>query len=216
MNLRDLLKWGIQGRGGSEPLKNVRGISEMKRTAIAAIGLAMITLPVLAQAKTYVGMDYAMANYEMDTGFDTLDIKPTALRMRLGSTLNDYLAIELHGAFGLSDDTDTVDVLGESISAQYEIDSALGVFIKARAPVGERFGLFAMLGYSRLEGSYRIDAPSVAIVESGSESESDVSMGLGADFRMTDRLYLNADYLQLLDKSGVEVTSLNLGLRLDF
>lgn len=189
----------------------------MKNTTIVALSLLAIGTPAWAKAQTYVGVDYAMATYEQDIEFATLDLKPTALRMRLGSTLNDYFAFELQGALGVSDDTQTIDILGEPVYAEFEVDSTLGVFLKGRAPIGERLGVFAMIGYSRVEGSYTVSAPTVDpdLVESGSESENDISMGFGADLRLTGRLYLNADYLQLIDKAGVEITSLNLGLRLD-
>jgi opacity protein-like surface antigen len=192
------------------------------------MGLVVAGFVSTATAQPYVGVDYSSANYKERANdafgppVPALDFDQTALRIRAGVPLNRYFALELQGSLGLSSDSQSVviEYLGVDVDTDIEVklDTTVSALLKARAPLGDRFAVFAQLGFSRVDLSYDIRASAEDVVETDSDSgsETDISMGLGAEFRMTERLWLNADYLQLLDKSGVEISALNIGLRLDF
>ena len=200
----------------------------MKKGIASMLGLALAGFAGVATAQTYVGVDYSSASYkerandQFGPRAPTLDLDQSALRVRAGVPLNRYFAVELHGSLGLSGDSqaEMIEYLGVIVDTEIEVEleTALSALLKARAPLGDRFGIFALLGYSRVDLGYDVRASAEGIVEtdSGSGSETGISMGGGAELRMSERWHLNADYLQLLDKSGVKITSLNLGLRLDF
>ena len=46
---------------------------------------------------------------------------------------------------------------------------------------------------------------------SASASESDVSYGAGANFALSDKIQMNAEYMQYIDKGGAEISGFSVG-----
>ncbi len=83
-------------------------------------------------------------------------------------------------------------------------DNLIGVFMRGKLPVADALKLSGTVGFTRAtfaEGGGRELA-----------NDSDVSYGLGTEFRMTEDLSLSVDYMQLIDRPQVEHSGINLGL----
>lgn len=174
----------------------------MKKLLIAAL----LCSPMVVSAEgLYGGIDYSMVSLE--GGGDK--VKPKALRLRLGNQVSPNLAVEGHLGFGMSDDSYYDSFFDENVTV--EVDNIFGVYLKGLLPVSPNFSAFALLGYTKGEATF--SAPGVG---SGSEDESDLSLGLGASLKIGEKSHLNADYIQAIDKDGFEVNTLSFGVRVDF
>ena len=80
---------------------------------------------------------------------------------------------------------------------------------KAGVPVNETFYPYAVLGYTRGELEASVMGFTV------SESESDTSFGLGADFNF-EGFTLNVEYLNYLDKDEAEISGVSIGFSKSF
>ncbi|HQX90234.1 MAG TPA: hypothetical protein PKY03_07545, partial [Moraxellaceae bacterium] len=67
--------------------------------SISLLASACISLPVAAQEKPYLGLDYSVFTYE-NSHPGASDAEPTAVRLRLGSVVAKYLAVEAQVAIG--------------------------------------------------------------------------------------------------------------------
>lgn len=144
--------------------------------------------------ETYFGLNYLAT--DVDFGF--VSVNPGAIETKYGGFVSDNVAIEGRAGFGLTDDSvNGVDV---------EVDSILGIYaVYNFQPKGD-FNPYALIGYTRGELS------ASSSFGSDSESENDVSFGLGADFSISDASAFNLEWIQYIDKSGGEVTGFSAGM----
>ena len=117
-----------------------------------------------------------------------------------GYRFNEYFSAEGRIGFGVSDD----DLEG---LLDIEVDSILGVYGKFGIPTGTSFYPYAILGYSRVE----IELSSSLIGGSESDSDNDLSYGIGADFSISDNFSLNAEYMVWYDDDDIELSGLSIG-----
>lgn len=168
-------------------------------TAAAAVAL---TLPLVANAEdSYFGVDYMMTTYD-EAGF--AEFEPTVLALKFGRNMSESLAIEGRFGFGMSDDS--MEICDGCPDLTLEIDSFMGAYVKGIAPLSERAHFYGLLGMTRGELTASLDGDSV------SETETDLSYGVGAEFLVGQTTGLNFEYLQAIDKDGAEVSSLTIGL----
>lgn len=90
------------------------------------------------------------------------------------------------------------------------VDSILGVYARATAPLEGVFKPYIMVGYNRVEIEVEV------IGFSASAAENDVALGVGFDVELTDTLDLNVEYANLFDKDGTEINGLNIGFSTRF
>lgn len=107
-----------------------------------------------------------------------IDASVTAIYGRIGTSWNENFSGELRVGFGIGDDT--VNVSGTDVDL--EINRFFGAYIKVGAQVNEVFYLYAVLGFTRGEAEASVSGLSAT------ESETDVSFGLGADFNVSESL----------------------------
>lgn len=177
----------------------------MPRFRLSAILLASLFCTGLVHAEdSYFGVDYMMTTYD-EAGVP--EFNPTAVALKFGKNMSPSMAIEGRVGFGMSDDSGEVCIGGFGCAdVDLEIDSLMGAYVRGIAPLSERARFYGLLGMTR--GEITVGAGG----ESFSETETDLSYGVGAEFLMGESTGLNLEYLLAIDKDGVEVSSLTVGL----
>lgn len=171
----------------------------MKRLALA---MAVATFSAQTFADThdierpYAGVDYQMGIHEQSGE----EANPTAVRLRAGTQLSPYFAVEAHAAFGTSSDELSPD--GGVTVFDIELQALYAVFLRPQLPLGDVGSLYGLLGYS------------YADLESNTSSgyQKKGSFGVGADFKVYKNVRINADYVEYID--GYKAVS--GGLRFNF
>jgi len=136
-----------------------------------------------AQSGPYVGVGYSTIN------FSDADVRVGVINGRIGYRVGPHFAIEGEGAFGIQDDTVTVDDgLGGFVDVDAELDSAWSIFAVGAMPVSEDTVVFARLGYATVE----VTAEAQGV--SASDDDSGVALGVGGWVSLSDHFALRADY----------------------
>jgi hypothetical protein len=109
---------------------------KLKRVLAAA---SLLVSPLLAPANAQQAGVYASGGYAFFDGDGGAELG--AIMARVGANLSPNFAIEAEAAIGVKDDSGT------------ELDSELGLFVLAKAPISPSFDVFARLGLGRIETS---------------------------------------------------------------
>lgn len=178
----------------------------MKKALLIASIAALSSANVAAQTSPiqgYLGLNYTLATYEDEALPDELDFG--VLVGKAGAQITPFLAAELRAGFGVADDSFSAP--GERL--EFEVDSLVGAYLVAGVPNESPIYPYVVAGFSRAEltASYSGSLGSF----SESESESDFSYGVGANFAVNEQFSLNAEYMLYFDKDGAEITGLGLG-----
>lgn len=180
------------------------GMTMKTALKIAALTLGLTTFAAAhAQTGLYAGVGVAQVQYKED-GFQSLE--PTAITFRVGSQLNPNFAVEARLGTGLSDGSGTFS--GIPISA--EIDNFYGVYAKGIIPVTSWFAPYAMVGYTHAKVTARAGG------FSASNSDSDFSYGIGADFPVSKNIAINLEYARLFAGDGYNADAISLGVAYKF
>ena len=150
----------------------------------------------------YMGVDYSMFTYD-ETGFP--EAEPSALRLKAGYFFTDNVAVEGQLGFGIEDDTIT-----SGIPITLELDNFISVLLRGQIPLANTFNIYGVVGMTRAD----LTASSGAIAIS--DADTSVSFGVGADFEVSDDMYLNVDYMSYLDETAYDLTAFSVGLRFNF
>lgn len=180
----------------------------MKKIILAGSAVAMISGASFAHAQTpveqgYLGANYVFLTYEEDGFSEDFDLG--ALVGKAGAKLNPYFAAELRGGFGVADESFS----GNGVSAELELDYLIGGYGVLGLPNESPVYPYVVLGLTKGELTASASGPGGSA--SISESESDVSYGVGANFAVNERFHVNAEYMNYLDKDGVEITGVSVG-----
>ena len=169
------------------------------------------------------------------TDFDDFEADAKAFLLRFGYQFHPNFSVE--GRYGIGSGSDKgsasisladVDVAGYQpvnaldveVESDVELDDLYGIFLRAGISAGQ-FYPYAIIGYTEGEGEVS-NQRIIATVEGDSivaeadinedETESDFSYGVGADFRFTDSIAMNAEWMSYLDKDGAKIGGFQLGL----
>jgi len=180
-----------------------------KLTTTALLLSSSLMCPSLTMADTgfqttpYVGADLGYLSYE-ENGYDDANI--LSIGGKLGVELHKYFSVEARLGTGITEEEDYEGVQGLDLSLDYY----LGAYALATLPIGEKLSIYGLLGYTKAEMSAEYAGFEI------SEDESDMSYGLGAEFKVNDKASFTAEYTNLLDGSTYEVTSINVGMKFNF
>lgn len=174
----------------------------LKKTAIfkSLMVLSVSAAPLMASAADpYFGGNFALVEYSEE---GVPDASLNAIYGRFGTYFGENFSGELRLGVGLGDDT----VNADGADVKLEVENFYGVYLRGGVPIGESFYPYAVIGYTK--GKLKASVYG----ESFSDSESDASFGVGADFSFTDTLKLNLEYMNYIDKDGGELSGFALGL----
>lgn len=169
----------------------------MKKLVPAAIIIGSL-FSAAAAAQTYnngfyLGGHYGQHKVELDSEFASTDVKFGVAGVNAGFQLNSFMAIEARYAIGVEDE----HIFNDNDSVRYEIDRHMALMAKGMVPLGDRFSLFATAGYGETRYGFVYDIP--GLTGSQSSTESGFIYGAGANFYLTNRLSLVAEYTILPD-----------------
>lgn len=167
----------------------------MKKIAVAIAIIVGFSGSVQAQ-EVYYGVSISVIDYAEIGETATLN----AITARLGTNFNENFSGEIRAGFGVGDDT--VDF---GIDVDIELDTMYGAYLRGGIPVNDSFFPYVVVGYTRGEVTASVGSESV------SNSESDTSFGVGADFTISDNASINFEYMNYLDKNGAEIDGFSIG-----
>lgn len=178
-------------------------------TLIATLGLS-IALPMAATANPFLGVNYTRAELDgdVDAGFNTLSL-------RAGYEFTNWLAIEARYGAGLDRDNSREQVGPFSVDIKYEVEHYYGAYGRLTLPNDTPFKPYIIAGYTEaeLEGTGKVGGIRVGKVKAKGDA---FSYGAGVNLDLSERLFVNAEYMRLLDEDDVEVDGFTLGVSYRF
>ena len=177
---------------------------DIKRHLTPFILLTLVSGSALAAnpQKAYVGAQYAMITYS-ESGVPNYN--PAALVIRGGYNFSKYLGVEGRIGFGISDDTQNVS----GFDVKLEVDNIYGAYAVGRLPLAKSFDLYGVAGFT--SGSLTASAAGISV----SETENDLSLGIGAEFFLQN-VSFSLEYMSYMRKSNFDVSAFGLGVNYNF
>jgi opacity protein-like surface antigen len=203
---RGALRMRRFGLESARPLSIKGGEMSKKLLAIALGTAATIGVVHAAPPAFYIGGDVVGLTTKIDdkTGANTSgSAKATALRLRGGAHILDWLDAELH--FVLSPQDKSYSTTGTSSNKSRTTVAA--AFAKPNINVGP-VNLYGLIGFA----STKVDLSGSLM--SGTRSEAGVAYGVGVQYPFTGNLSGSIDYVQYLKKKNYP-TSAAGGLDID-
>ncbi len=169
----------------------------MKRLTVALV-TALCSTTLLAAEKPYIGIDYQMGTYTQNN----TDVNPEAFRLRAGTELNSYLAVEAQAGVGTASDTYKVN----NGQADVKVDSLYSLFLRPQLSINNAVSVYALLG-----GTY-IDVSSTSTLPQNNKSgfTHTASYGAGIDFNVKIDIRIGADFVQYMD----DYNAVSIGVRI--
>jgi len=174
--------------------------------ALSTTALASSTLNA-AKGDQYFGVQYSSVTFE---AFD-LEWEPSALIGKYGNYLSDNFAIE--GRLGIGTSSDTIsafDPFVGNISLEVEIDTLIGIYGVGSHDFSNNLSVYALIGAT--SGELTFTAAGGLGNGSDSESETDLSYGVGANIYINDAVGINLEYISYISKTDFDVTAVNFGV----
>lgn len=177
----------------------------MKKSLLAlslssALLVPMSALAAGAEPGFYLGAAYTQATWDI-AGVDK-DADLGVLSARGGYQINDYVAVEGRLGTGVQDDK----VYGVKV----ELQDTYGVYAKLGVPTEIGLYPYALLGVTHVK--VKASVPGY----SASDSDSDVSYGVGVDYWFNRSVSAGLEYANYYDKNSDKITGLTLGVNYKF
>lgn len=169
--------------------------------AIASIGLLTMA-STAAVAQPYVGAGILDGSLEIA---DSIDVDLPSVFVKAGYGFSDLLAVEVRGGTGVKRDK---HVAGSNVNI--ELESFYSALVVVKAPVNEQLTAYA------LAGGTRANFEAKAFGSTDDESETGITYGVGADFKITESLSANAEWVSYVDKSDLELSGASIGMTMAF
>ena len=170
----------------------------MKRLTVALIA-ALSSPLVLAVEKPYLGIDYQLGTY--DTG--KKEVNPEAFRLRGGTELNPYLAVEAQAGLGTQSDV----YAASGVNFDIKVESFYSLFVRPQISINDIASVYGLVGGTYIDVS---SSSNNAGFPSDKGFEKSFSYGAGVDFNISKNVRLNADYIQYMDS----YSTISFGIKL--
>lgn len=176
--------------------------------SILTTALLTAAMGVQADAPTfkerfYAGLNVGQLQYE-ETGIDD-DARPMYAALRAGAYVNENVSVEARYGTGIGSNDVEVCVFG-CVDVDVEVENFYGLYTRLGTTLAEFIYPYAVVGYTRGE----IKASAMGF--SATESESDISYGVGVDLFSTDNLNANVEFMQYIDEDTYEAMGISAGL----
>ncbi|HEB59672.1 MAG TPA: porin family protein [Gammaproteobacteria bacterium] len=172
----------------------------IKRTMLI-LGMLFVISPLAMAAGEYAGGQWAMMNYDLDSGSGDADM--TVAVARYGMNWKNNVDFEARFGLGLTDDSVGITTV--------DTNYILGGYVVGRLPVANKVELYGMLGLT-----YSDLSVSITGLGSADDSGTDISYGFGADYEVNAKWKANLEYMFYADTDGGELTALSLGASYSF
>ena len=165
--------------------------------------LGFIFVKKAQAAEMSLGVNYSRLNYSANN--IPVDFNPTALIFKLESKVNENFAIQGRLGMGITDNCKGIS----GLEACFRLNNMLGIYAKGIAPVSEKFSFHGMVGYTMGTGTATLSDGIDKI--SNSDSNSDLSFGVGFEVRMSEHSSFNLDYIKYMSKSDFDISAIEAG-----
>ncbi len=185
----------------------------MKKTAIAMMIASISMFTALnAQANAYVGLGVAQVNFEVSSFGLSVDLGNTSVgSLILGYELHPNFAVEAMASTSFSDAEKS---FGDA-KLSTTINSALGLYGVGKYQFENTgFEVFAKLGMTRADLKLKASDSEDSISET--DSGSDISGGIGANYHVSDSIMLRAEYMNYYNKDSIKITGFGAGVFVKF
>lgn len=166
----------------------------IKRLCIVGICFLLFSNSTYATDEWYLGVD--SFNWELEDDSLPDKIIDNDIRVRMGFVLNEDLILEAQAAFPGRKDKNATSV---------RFISMFNLLVKGKYPLGKA-SLYGIVGVSSIRASREFGGYRVNNINPG------LSYGLGADYRLTKQLAINADAIQYVNKSDLSIKAYTLGI----
>ena len=150
-----------------------------------------------AEGDNYGGFGYAAVDYSAGSEDYSLGV----LYGKVGTWFTDNVAGEFRLGFGIADDTVVDDVT-------LNLDNIVGGYIRAGASSDSPFAPYVIGGYTRAKASLEGGGFDV------SDSDTDISFGVGVDIATSGGSNINVEYMNYYDEEedgiSTEVTAIGI------
>ncbi len=174
---------------------------------IALIGtLASISNTALSEITNpnYVGANAYASSFTSEEVHRTATL--FAVYARLGHQFHDNISAEMRVGTGLG--YDTVSIYGTNVNVS--LSRFFGGYVRGSIPIGEYASPYLVIGYTRGQ----VDVTSSRFAYGG--CKSDMSYGIGADIAFSRNWGANIEYMNYLDKDGVDISGYAVGIYAKF
>lgn len=182
----------------------------MKRSyAMVTIGALLMAVSHSVYAEKtnssyYYSIEPTIVLYDV-AELDDTDASHSAIYGRVGRSFNKYLAVEVRAGIGTT--SGTASTSGVDLDVQVELEYLAGAYARVGWPLLPSIYLYAVGGYAQisLEAYTQVQGLNVGV----SETESNISFGVGGEVRLTKNWYLNVEltrYHEEIDALSVGVT----------
>lgn len=166
----------------------------MKKLLAVFCSLAILTLPLSAQAEAYLGVNYTQLKQDnrfAASGFQTnkKDFKTGEGFLRLGGVINQYFSSELRVGSTVAEKKQSV----AGTKMTYNFDFNVGAYAKLSLPLGP-ISLYSLLGYTY--GREQLETCTLGACSKDKDYLHDWSLGAGVDLNLGKHVGINAEYIQ--------------------
>lgn len=191
----------------------------MNKIKLTLFSIAL-NLPLVAAAEVdFIGYRYASIGYS-NLSYETVlfpdEIDLSAVIIGFGQRFNSWYALEGRIGFGAQkgDVERAYDFNGEIIDAreygaEVNVENMLGIYNKLFLFGKSPFSPYALLGYTTGKGEVSAEG------ESLSETENDISFGVGFDF-CGQRICGNAEFTRYFDADAFSIDNLSASISYKF
>jgi len=161
--------------------------------------IAATTVSTVYASDSYVGANYSLLTYA-ESGFD--DAKLNTVNLRIGTFFDRSFSGEIRLGTGLGDDS--INYLGTDIDI--EIDHFIGAYLRSGVLTTGNLYPYLVVGVTQGEVTAK------ALGANVSESETDLSFGIGIDYTIKNTVTVNAEYINYISKGLVDISGFTLGI----
>ena len=153
----------------------------------------------------YLGFQYALGEFNIDN--PSGEFNPTTLVASAGKYFHDNFSFQGRIGFPVKDDTKSISGVETTVG----LFNLLGFYGAGHYNLGKTSSVYALAGVSFVEAEIEVSSTT----DSG--SEIGLSYGVGADIGIGfEKTTLNIEYMAYLNKSGLEINAIGLGLKVVF
>jgi opacity protein-like surface antigen len=175
------------------------GFPYMFTKFISVAALSLATVGAAHAEGLYAGALLTRTTVSLDGRGDA---NPTTIGAKLGMSINKNFAVEARLGTGLSDDS----LSGISV----KVDNFAGIYAKGILPVSDAASVYGLLGYT--QGKIKLEAAGQSL----SDSDTDISYGIGADFAVSGGTSVGVEWARFFKGDGYKVDGLSLSVSFKF
>ena len=176
----------------------------VKSVALAA-SMTMASAQVLAQVYGEIG--YVSSTYSKTTSTgNTLKSEPAGVVGYIGYDLHENLSVEGSLMVGTGSSDVTLNGATQRTPVSMKFDRVAGIYLKPKMKLMESVEVFGRLGYTEIKGT------SSTATSSSTDTLSDWSYGVGANYALNSKTYLTASWMRVYGKDSTKGNGLTVGL----